>query len=93
MRSERGKGQKMTINELAQLLKISESSIEASKLAIAAISKLHISYCEIFRNEIDNIWHKQDGRYKMCGKFVQATQQFETLVAIEREKNKKTGTK
>lgn len=73
----------MSLNELEQFFKISQSSIETSKLAIETISGLHILYCELFRNEIDNIWHKHDGRAKMCAEFAKATEQFRTVLALE----------
>ena len=69
--------------EIEQLFKISESSVAASKEAIDVIGALHVKYCELFRNEIDNIWSKSDGRRKMCGEFAKATEPFRALIAME----------
>lgn len=74
--------------QLERLFKISESSIEASKVAIDMIHQLHCEYCSIFRNEIDNLWGQDDGRYKMLNKFTKAREPFNTIIALEKKLRK-----
>jgi DNA-directed RNA polymerase alpha subunit len=82
-------------DDIEQLFKISESSVAASKKAIEVIRSLHIKYCELFRNEIDNLWSENDGRRQMCGDFADATDLFRTLVSMEAKlaKQRKTASK
>ena len=75
-------------HEIEQMFRVSESGIEAAKVALDAINDLHIAYCEVFRNEIDNLWGKQDGRYKMLRKFSEAKQKFSTIIQLERKLKK-----
>lgn len=78
----------MNISDLQQFLQISESSIETAKLAVEAIEQLHCKYCELYRNEIDNLWHKSDGRYKFLSDMVKARTQFTTMIQVYKHKEK-----
>lgn len=75
-------------HDIQELLKTSENSVETARAAIEAISAIHCKYCELFRNEIDNLWDKSDGRYKILDKFVRARGPFQAIIDFDNQRKK-----
>jgi len=73
---------------IQKLLAISESNIKIAQEASDAIHEIHCRYCEVFRNEIDNLWQKEDARYKMLRMFGEVAEPFRTIISFEKEKRR-----